>query len=339
MLCSLITGPTSVEPAHRREQPLAEAVVRPRRRRRSGSPRRSAGRRSRRPTRASTRPRGRGRRRRRRRGRSCRPSPSPSSQAAGRPPRAIGRPVAAEPVNADEVDARDRSTSGIPASGAESLEDVQHTGRQARLEAEAAEPPGRDRRMLRRLQHRAVPAEDRGERLPRDVRQRRVERDQQRGDPDRTTKREHGAVRHATPSSCGRTSAAPRRRRRAHLDCGVGLAARERRAACPSRQRPARSPPRAARAGARRSHARRSRARPACARPSQAAPHAPPRRRRPRPRHPSARRGRGASPSAGRVLSSQAPLAGGRSSPATRFGTSAGITRPTSRRRRRGSRR
>ena len=42
-------------------------------------------------------------------------------------------------------------------------------------------------------------------------------------------------------------------------------------------------------------------------------------------------------PSAGRVFSSQAPLAGGRSSPATRFGTSAGITRPTSRRRRRGS--
>ena len=43
-------------------------------------------------------------------------------------------------------------------------------------------------------------------------------------------------------------------------------------------------------------------------------------------------------PSAGRSFSSQVPLAGGRSLPATRFGTCAGITRPTSPRRRRGSR-
>ena len=42
-------------------------------------------------------------------------------------------------------------------------------------------------------------------------------------------------------------------------------------------------------------------------------------------------------PSAGRLLSSHVPVAGGRSSPATRFGASA-LTRPTSLRRRRGSR-
>ena len=115
-----------------------------------------------------------------------------------------------------------------PRLRAETLEHVQHPRRQPRLEAQPPEPERRQRRVLRRLQDGRVAAEDRRKRLPRDVRQRRVERDQESRDPDGPAKREDGAVRHrsgcratvrASPLACDEE---------AHLDRGVRLAERER---------------------------------------------------------------------------------------------------------------
>ena len=255
--------------------------------------------------------------------------------AAGRlGDRAAGRGGAGE---ADEVDARmlDERQARL---ASEPLDDVEHARRQARLEAEPREPPRRDRRVLGRLQHGAVTAEDGRERLPGDVRKRRVERDQQRGDADGAPQREHRAVRHRRRRRAAVGAAALSRDEQSHLDRRVGLAARRARAACPSRRRRARSPPRGARGGAR-AIARTTLPRSTAVRAAQLWL-----RRTRQPRRPRRRRGperatrQSGSPSAGRVLSSHVPLAAGRSSPATRFGISAGITRPTSLRRRRGSR-
>ena len=107
--------------------------------------------------------------------------------------------------------------------------------------------------MLRRLQHRAVAAEDRRERLPGDVGQRRVERDQKRGDarPAVAVSARSGAA--STRSSCARTSAGPRRRRRSPSRSPRRSRRARGRSPCPSRPRRSRSPPRAARAGAPRS--------------------------------------------------------------------------------------
>ena len=82
--------------------------------------------------------------------------------------------------------------------------------------------------MLGRLEHGAVAAEDRRERLPRDVRERRVERDQERGDAD-------GAPRASSTVRCGIDAVVVRpyeapplaRDEEPHLDRRVGLAARE----------------------------------------------------------------------------------------------------------------
>ena len=154
MLASLITGPISSSRVARRDETVAERRRRPRRRRRSGSPPRSADRRSRTPRRASTRPRDRGRRRRRRRARSCRRAPAPSSRAAGRRPRRSTRPVAAEPVKLTRS-TRGSSTSGAPASGPSpwttfSTPAGRPASRQSRPNHHA-----RDGRVLGRLQHRA----------------------------------------------------------------------------------------------------------------------------------------------------------------------------------------
>src|SRR6266511_4215626 len=71
-----------------------------------------------------------------------------------------------------------------PDLGPETVDDVQHTGREELL-AEATEERRGQRRVFGRLQNGGVAAEDRGKHLPRVVRQRRVEGDDQRSDPDR----------------------------------------------------------------------------------------------------------------------------------------------------------
>ena len=193
--------------------------------------------------------------------------------------------------------------------------------------------------MLGRLQHGRVPAEDRRERLPGDVRQRRVERDQERRDADRPPEREHGAVRHRGRRRAAVRAASLARDEESHLDRGVGLAQRERERLAGLRgDELARFLAPLAKQLCDRAHdvapldrgsrsprgLRRSGRGDGCG----AASSAPDRATR-----------QSSSPSSGRAFSSHSPVAGGRSSPATRFGTRAGITRPTSRRRRRGSRR
>ena len=90
--------------------------------------------------------------------------------------------------------------------------------------AELAEERCRRRRVLGRLQHRAVAAERRREHLPGVVRQRGVERDDQARNPNGTARHQHGAVRHrrsgrasveAPPFPCNEET---------HLDGRVGFA-------------------------------------------------------------------------------------------------------------------
>ena len=81
--------------------------------------------------------------------------------------------------------------------------------------------------MLRRLQHRRVAAEHGRERLPGVVRQRRVERDDQRGDADRPPRGHHRPVRHRGGAWSGRRAPALARDEEAHLDRCVRLAERE----------------------------------------------------------------------------------------------------------------
>ena len=191
--------------------------------------------------------------------------------------------------------------------------------------------------MLGRLQHGRVAAEDRRERLPGDVRQRRVERDQERRDADGAAQREHGAVRHRRRRRAAVRAAPLARDEESHLDRRVGLATRERerlaglggddlaRLVAALAEQLGDRPDDVARSTAvRAAHAGwAARAAATAAAASSAPERATPAERRRRRRAGASR------------ATSRSPAR--RSSPATRFGTSAGITRPTSPRRRRGS--
>ena len=139
---------------------------------------------------------------------------------------AIVRPVAAEPVNETRSTAGS-STSGIPASGPRPCTTFRTPG---------GSPASRQRRPNHQaetgacsdgLSTDAVPAEDRGKRLPGDVRERRVEGDQQRGDADRPAKGQHGAMRHRGGRRPPVGAAPLTGDEEAHLDRRVGLAERE----------------------------------------------------------------------------------------------------------------
>ena len=249
---------------------------------------------------------------------------------------AIQRPVAAEPVN-ETRSTRASSTSGIPTSGPSPWTTFSTPGgspasRQSRPSHHAETGVCSDgfstEPLPQKIDGNAFQATF-GSGVLNEIRQ--------RGDADRPSQWSARSGATSTRSSCARTSAGPHPRRRSPSRSRRRSRRVRARAPCQSRPRRSRSPRRGARAGARamlrttspRSTAVRaphstcaSRAA-ATAASASAYPDRATRQRWP--------------PSAGRVLSSQAPLAGGRSSPATRFGTSAGITRPTSRRRRRGS--
>ena len=202
--------------------------------------------------------------------------------------RAAGRGRAGE---AHEVDVRmvDERRARL---GAEPVHDVEHAGRDARLERELGEERRRRRRVLRRLHDRGVPAEDRRERLPGDVRKRRVEAHDQRRDAERLAQRQHRAVRHARRRRAPVRASSLARDEEPHLDGGVRLAERElerlARLLCDDRR--GFLAPLAEKQRERRARCRRARRR--SARPTPAAPRAPPRPRPPRPRRRSARRGR-----------------------------------------------
>ena len=117
--------------------------------------------------------------------------------------------------------------------------------------------------MLGRLHDGRVPAEDRRERLPGDVRQGRVEAHDQRRDAERLAHRQHRPVGHARRRRAAVRAAPLACDEQPHLHCRIGLAERERRAASPSPRRRSRRPPHGARGGAARAHGRRPRARPA----------------------------------------------------------------------------
>ena len=182
-----------------------------------------------------------------------------------------------------------------------------------------AEQRRRRRRVLRRLQHGRVPAEDGRERLPRVVRQRRVERDDQRRDADGPTRRHDGPVRHRRRRRAPVQPPPLARDEEAHLDRGVGLAERElarlarllddrvRELVASSLQRELQ-----ARAGA-------ARARRASASPTPAGPSAQPRRRPRRPRRRTGGCVHNREPSAGRTFSNVWPDAAGVARPSMRF--------------------
>ena len=120
---------------------------------------------------------------------------------------------------------RGSSTSGIPASGPSPWTTFSTPGgrpasRQSRPSHHADTGACSDG-----FKHRAVAAEDRGERFPGDVRQRRVERDQERGDADRPSQGQHGSVRHRRRRRTPVRAAALARDEEAHLDGRIGLAA------------------------------------------------------------------------------------------------------------------
>ena len=128
---------------------------------------------------------------------------------------------------AHEVDVRvlDERRTGL---AAEPVHDVEDAGRDARLERELREERCRSGRVLGRLHHRGVPAEDRGECLPGDVRQRRVEAHDQRRHAERLTQRHDGAVRHARGRRAAVRAASFSRDEEPHLDRRIRLADRER---------------------------------------------------------------------------------------------------------------
>ncbi len=140
--------------------------------------------------------------------------------------------------------------------------------------------------MLRRLQHRRVAAEHGREDLPGVVRERRVERDDQRRDADGPPHGHDRPVRHRRGRRPTVEAAPLAGDEEPHFDGGVHLAQRELDAPCRSPRRRARPPPRAGSAARARARGRSRRARRACGRPSRAVRAAPPRppRRRPRVR-------------------------------------------------------
>ena len=147
----------------------------------------------------------------------CEPSPG------GLVDPATGRGGAGE---ADEVDVLvldERSARLRPGA----LDDVEHAVGQAGLARELAEEPGRRGRVLRRLDDRCVAAENRWKCLPGDIRERRVEAHDQPGDAERLAEREHGAVSHARGRRAPVGASALAGHEHAHLDRRVGLAAGE----------------------------------------------------------------------------------------------------------------
>ena len=155
---------------------------------------------------------------------------------------AAGRGRAGE---ADEVDVRvlDERRSDL---AAEPLHDVEDAGRQDVVRTARRRTRADARRVLGRLQHRRVAAEDGRKDLPGVVRQRRVERDDERRDADRPPHRHHGSVRHRRRRRPPVEAPALAGDEEAHLDRGVRLAAARAPATCPSRRRRSPPPPRAA---------------------------------------------------------------------------------------------
>ena len=103
--------------------------------------------------------------------------------------------------------------------------------------AELAEERGRRRRVLGRLQHRGVAAEDRREHLPGVVRQRRVERDDQRRQRRRDAASPSPCGSASPTSSCVRRGAALRPRRRSPSRPRRRPRRARARATCPSPRR------------------------------------------------------------------------------------------------------
>ena len=220
---------------------------------------------------------------------------------------------------------------------AEPVHDVEHPFGDAGLERELREERGGCRRVLRGLHDGGVPAEDRRERLPRDVRKRRVEAHDQRRDAERLPHREDGSVLHARGRRPAVRAAALSRDEEPHLDCGVRLAEREllrlaglldddRRGLLATFAQEERE---LAHDVAARDGRPLGPCRLGCARGSHRVVDVGGAR--------TARPGTAASRPAGRSLSSHRPDCAGSVRPPMRFSISAGITRPTSRRPRRRS--
>ena len=192
---------------------------------------------------------------------------------------------------------------------AEPVHHVEHPFGDARLERELREERGGCRRVLRGLHDGGVPAEDCRERLPRDVRKRRVEAHDQRGDAERLPRREDGSVLHARGRRRGRTNGDPLPRRRAPSRRRRPSHRARAPPACRSPRRRSPRPPRDVRAGEARARARRRRERRPSARPmpvGQRAQLSPRRRHR---RHRTARPGTEASRLSGAACRATGPTA------------------------------
>jgi hypothetical protein len=148
---------------------------------------------------------------------------------------------------------------------AAAVDEVDDARRQVAALEQADDEPLRQGHLLRGLHDGGIPAENRRERLPGDVRKRRVEAHDQRGDAERLPRREDGSVLHARGRRAAVRTATLSRDEEPHLDGGVRL---------PARAPPAcrlldddRRPPRDVRAGEARARARRRRERRPSARP------------------------------------------------------------------------
>ena len=109
---------------------------------------------------------------------------------------------------------------------AETVDDVQDAwGKE--LPTELAEERSRQRRVLRGLQYGRVAAEHGGKDLPRVVRKRRIEGDDQRCDADRPARRQDRSVRHRRSGRAPVQPAPFARDEEPHLDRRVRLAERE----------------------------------------------------------------------------------------------------------------
>ncbi len=221
--------------------------------------------------------------------------------------------------------------------GSEPVDDVEHAGRNAGLQRELREERRRRGRVLGGLHDRSVPAEDRRERLPGDVRERRVEAHDQRRDAERLPHGQHRPVRHARGRRAAVRPSPLAGDEEPHLHRRVRLAERElrglarllrddRRCLLAPLAQEERELADDVAAGDRRAR-RPLRLRGPCGSDRGPSTSSAPER---------ATRQSSVS-SAGRSLSSHSPVEGATSDPSMRFGTCSGITRPTSRRRRRRS--
>ena len=107
------------------------------------------------------------------------------------------------------------------------LHDVQHARRHARLQGQLGEEVRGGGDVLGWLHHRCVAAEDRGEDLPREVRERRVEAHDQARNPERLPHGENGAMTHARGRRAAVGAPPLAGDEETHLDGGVRLAERE----------------------------------------------------------------------------------------------------------------